>query len=95
MDKRTVEVMTNSTYGIVEKEISLDEFSKKNLYRVDYSRQQDIETSINMAEKRAHLNENHYHTLHNNSHQFVSFCKTNREYELTDILKCLPFTKGT
>ena len=92
--KGKVKVLMNSSDGVVEREFSLDKFSEKNLHRIEYSCQLDIETSISMAEKRASYNENRYHSLHNNSHHFVSFCKTSQEYPLTEILKDIQRIRG-
>lgn len=88
--KGTVKVVTNCMDGVVEKEFMFDQL--QNLYRVEYCSQCDVEETFERANKR--LDENYYHSLHNNSHQMVTFCKTGQEHSLTDILKNLEYRQG-
>ena len=82
-----VNVITNvSATGVTQKQICFDEL--KNLHRVEYDMcRYSKEGCIERAERRLKLKEKCYHALHNNSHFFVTWCKTGREYPLTDILE--------
>ena len=80
-----VTVITNSVIGVTKKEVYFDEL--QNVHKVEYdSCRYSGEESIERANRRFKLKENCYHALYNNSHFFVTWCKTGREYPLTDIL---------
>ena len=78
-------VITNSVIGVTKKEVYFDEL--QNVHKVEYdSCRYSGEESIERAKRRFKLKEKSYHALYNNSHFFVTWCKTGREYPLTDIL---------
>ena len=87
-----VEVIANSAEGgVSRKRIAFDELY--SLYKVEYSLCQfDKQEALRRANKR--LDEHHYDSLHNNSHHFVTWCKTGQEHPLTDILKSLEYIEG-
>ena len=82
-----VNVITNAfEIGVTKKQIYFDQL--KNLHKVEYDMcRYSNKESIERAERRLKLKEKCYHALHNNSHFFVTWCKTGREYPLTDILE--------
>ena len=70
----------------IKKQVYFDELD--NLHKLEYDTcRYSNEESIERATKRLKLNEKCYHALYNNSHFFVTWCKTGREYPLTDILE--------
>ena len=87
-----IEIIMNETKGgVVQKAITLDELH--SLYKVVYSHCQfDEEESLCRARKC--MDENYHHPLCNNSHHFVSRCKTGQEYPLADILMNLEKVEG-
>ena len=89
-----IEVITNSVErGVSKKKIMFDDLH--SLHKAKYSRfQYNEEESIDRAEKRLAKDEHHYHPLHNNSHHFVTWCKTGQEHPLTDIVKSLEYIEG-
>ena len=82
-----VNVITNAfEIGVTKKQIYFDQL--KNLHKVEYDMcRYSNKESIERAKRRWKLKEKCYHALHNNSHFFVTWCKTGREYPLTDILE--------
>ena len=84
-------VVTNSVIGVTKKEVYFDELM--NVHKVEYdSCRYSPDEAIERANRRFKLEERCYHALYNNSHFFVTWCKTGREYPLTDIL--LEITQG-
>jgi hypothetical protein len=72
--------------GVTQKQVYFDEL--ENLHKLEYDTcRYSSEKSIERAIKRFDLEEKCYHALYNNSHFFVTWCKTGREYPLTDILE--------
>ena len=85
---RHIFIITNCEDGVIMKEVLSNELH--NVYKVEYSScRYSMQESIERAISR--INENHYHSLRNNSHHFVSWCKTGQEYPLTDILRSLEY----
>jgi hypothetical protein len=84
-------VITNDyEAGVIVREIPTDKFQTCNIHRVEYSScRYSGEESCKRAMSR--INENDYNPLCNNSHHFVSWCKTGREYPLTDIVRTLGY----
>ena len=81
-------VITNCEDGVIMKDVLVSELH--NLHKVEYSScRYSREKSLERALSR--INENHYHPLRNNSHHFVSWCKTGQEYSLIDILRNLEY----
>ena len=81
-------VITNCEDGVIMKDVLVNELH--NLHRIEYSScRYSKEESLERAMRS--INENHYHPLRNNSHHFVSWCKTGQEYPLTDILRSLEY----
>ena len=82
-----VNVITNvPEIGVTQKQVYCDEL--ENLHKLEYDTcRYSSEESIERARKRLKLKEKCYHALYNNSHFFVTWCKTGREYPLTDILE--------
>ena len=77
--------ITNIEIGVTKKRIYFDEL--KNVHKIEYDEcHYSVEKSLERAKRRLKLNEECYHALFNNSHFFVTLCKTGREYPLTDIL---------
>ena len=80
-----VTLITNISIGVTRKEIHFDEL--KDVHKIEYDMcRYSVPESIERAKRRLKLNEDCYHALFNNSHFFVTWCKTGREYPLTDIL---------
>ena len=83
-----ITVITNCEDGVIIKDVLISELH--NLHRVEYSScRYSMEESLERALSR--ISENHYHPLRNNSHHFVSWCKTGQEYPLTDIIRSLEY----
>ena len=80
-------VITNvPEIGVTQKQVYFDELD--NLHKLEYDTcRYSTKESIKRARKRLKLKEKCYHALYNNSHFFVTWCKTGREYPLTDILE--------
>lgn len=80
-------VITNvPEIGVTKKQVYFDEL--ENLHNLEYDTcRYSSEECIERATKRLELKEKCYHALYNNSHFFVTWCKTGREYPLTDILE--------
>ena len=67
-----VEYITNEEEGVVRKSCLFCKM--QGLHRVKYSEcRYSIEESLERAEMR--INETYYHSLNNNSHHFVTWCK--------------------
>ena len=78
-------VITNFPEGVKSKELYFDQL--KNVHKIEYDSCRFLaDKSIERAKRRLKMNESCYHALFNNSHFFVSWCKTGREHPLTDIL---------
>ena len=72
--------------GVTQKQVYFDEL--KSLHKLVYDTcRYSSEESIDRARQRLKLKEKCYHALYNNSHFFVTWCKTSREYPLADILE--------
>ena len=82
-----INVITNiPEIGVTQKQVYYDEL--ENLHKLVYDTcRYSSEESIDRARRRLMLKEKCYHALYNNSHFFVTWCKTSREYPLTDILE--------
>ena len=82
-----VNVITNvPEIGVTQKQVYFDQL--ENLHKLEYDTcRYTSEESIKRARKRLKLKEKCYHALYNNSHFFVTWCKTSQEYPLTDILE--------
>ena len=82
-----VNIITNvPEIGVTQRQVYFDEL--ENLHKLEYDTcQYSSEESIDRARQRLMLKEKCYHALYNNSHFFVTWCKTGREYSLTDILE--------
>ena len=82
-----INVITNiPKIGVTQKQVNYDEL--ENLHKLVYDTcRYSSEESIDRARRRLMLKEKCYHALYNNSHFFVTWCKTSREYPLTDILE--------
>ena len=82
-----VSLITNAPeIGVTQKQVYFDEL--ENLHKLEYDTcRYSSKESIERATKRLNLKEKCYHALYNNSHFFVTWCKTGREYPLTDILE--------
>ena len=82
-----INVITNiPEIGVIQKQVYYDEL--ENLHKLVYDTcRYSSEESIDRARRRLMLKEKCYHALYNNSHFFVTWCKTSREYPLTDILE--------
>ena len=80
-------VITNvPEIGVTQKQVYFDQLD--NLHKLEYDTcRYSTKESIKRARKRLKLKEKCYHALYNNSHFFVTWCKTGREYPLTDILE--------
>ena len=75
----------NIPIGVTQKQLYFDEL--KNVYKVVYDKcRYSTSESIERAKGRLKFKETCYHALFNNSHFFVTWCKTGQEYPLTDIL---------
>lgn len=85
-----IKIMTNIyEYGVIETKVQANDLPDVKL--VVYTRcKYKSEDAIHRAKKR--MKENYHHPLRNNSHQFVSWCKTGKEYDLKDILSNLEYT---
>ena len=84
-EENSVETITNGVVGVTKRTFHFTEL--KNLHGIKYdSCRYSEEESVERANARFRLKENCYHTLYNNSHFFVTWCKTGREYPLTDVL---------
>lgn len=89
--KLYIEYFTNKEEGVVKKCAPFEKL--QCLYKVQYSAcRYSTEESLLRAEGR--INEEHYHSLNNNSHFFVTWCKTGREQPMTDILRGLEYREG-
>ena len=86
-ERTTLKVITNSVndLGVVQKFLPFNGIHASSLHKVVYSHQYEVAESIQRAMKR--IDENHYHSLCNNGHFFVSWCKTGQESQLQDIIK--------
>ena len=76
--------------GVVEEDIDFGAF--RNLHKVTYSSSLSSMRAIQEAKnRRTRQNEDkeRFHSWNNNSHLFVTWCKTGREDPLTDILNTL------
>ena len=82
-----VNIITNvPEIGVTQKRVYFDEL--ENLHKLEYDTcRYSSKESIERATQRLKLKEKCYHALYNNSHFFVTWCKTGREYPLTDILE--------
>jgi hypothetical protein len=82
-----VSIITNvPEIGVTQKEVYYDEL--ENLHELVYDTcRYSSKESIDRAKRRLKLKEKCYHALYNNSHFFVTWCKTSREYPLADILE--------
>ena len=83
-----IEIIMNSEDGVVKKSFPFHMLKKP--HKIAYTSQlYSGEKAIERAESRLKMNEKCYHVLKNNSHFFVTWCITGREFSLTDILRIL------
>ena len=86
--RERIEIIMNSEEGVVRRSIPFH--MMKKLHKIVYTSQLYNEAkSVERAESRLMHSEKCYHALKNNSHFFVTWCITGREYSLTDILRVL------
>ena len=78
--------------------VCLEEAKFSNLQRpcrVEYTMcQYSRKKSVQRAKGRLKMREKHYHPLFNNSHFFVSWSKTGKQYTLSVIIKNLLYDEG-
>lgn len=83
-----IEIIMNSEEGVVR--TSLPFHMMKRVHKIMYASQLYSEAkAVERAESRLKHSEKCYHVLKNNSHFFVTWCITGREYSLTDTLRIL------
>ena len=93
VENTRIHVVRNSSDGVIEKEHEID--CLKNLHVVKYSKcRYTNNEAVKRAKQRLEWRENCYHCLNNNSHHFVTWAKTGREYSLADIIESLTYKKG-
>lgn len=92
-EKRIIKIISYSRGGIYEDDVDFD--TLKSLHKVEYtSCRYSAKKSVSRARWRLKAGEDHYHTLFNNSHFFVTCAKTGNEYLLYDIIDCLTVEEG-
>ena len=83
-----LELIMNCEEGVLRKKVPLHML--KQAHKILYQYQlYDEAKAIERAEFRLNHKEQCYHVLNNNSHFFVTWCITGREYSLSDILRTL------
>lgn len=83
-----MEIIMNSEEGVVKKLVPFHLLNR--MHKIIYtSCLYDEQRAVERAEFRLKHREQCYHVLKNNSHFFVTWCITGREYSLTDILRTL------
>lgn len=87
-------IISYSRAGIYEDSVEFSTFS--HVYRVEYTRcRYSEQRAVSRARWRLKAGEEHYHTLYNNSHFFVTWAKTGNEYMLYDIINGITCEEGT
>ena len=82
-----IQVITNKVEGVVEETHSYGMHSLLELKKVSYISCPFSETeAVKRAKKRLRRGEKFYHEDFNNSHFFVTWCKTGYEYSIKDLL---------
>lgn len=93
-EKDWIQIMAYTRKGISEENVAFSSF--KQLHKVEYLRCKfSAKNAVWRAKWRQKSGENHYHTLFNNSHFFVSWAKTGKEYPLNSIIDHLSIREGT
>ena len=93
VEKSNVQIISYTRYGIYEEGIAFRAF--KHLHKMVYtSCRYSLMKSVSRARWRAKAGENHYHTLYNNSHYFVTWAKTGTVYLLYDVVDSLLYKEG-
>ena len=92
-DDKNIQILSYSKRGIQEESIKFS--SSQLLSKVEYTSCRYLSNkAILRAKWRLEARENHYHTLYNNSHYFVTWAKTGVEYPLSEIIDELTFDEG-
>lgn len=97
IDQNTIKTLTLRKFnskdlvGIVEKEVNFQELIEP--HKVEYSSPLSAEMAVERAKERFSKQSDDiketFHSWNNNSHLFVSWCKTGKEDSLADVLKTL------
>ena len=88
-----VNIITNSRGGVQEEDVKFSDLHR--LCRVEYTVcRYSRKKAVQRAKGRQKMKEKHYHPLYNNSHYFVSWCKTGKQYPLSVIIQNLFYDEG-
>lgn len=91
--EKSIQIISYSRSGIYEDDVAFGTF--KCLHKVEYTNcKYSSKKSVSRAKWRLKAGEDHYHTIFNNSHYFVTWAKTGNEYLLYDIIDCLTYEEG-
>ena len=83
-----IEIIMNSEEGVVKEVLPFHMMKMPHKIVYEYQLYNEAQ-AVEHAESRLKHGEKCYHVLKNNSHFFVTWCITGREYSLTDILRIL------
>ena len=92
-EKGLITLITNSKDGVKQEDVKFSDLHR--LCRVEYTVcRYSRKKAVQRAKGRQKMKERHYHPLYNNSHYFVSWCKTGKQYPLSVIIQNLFYDEG-
>lgn len=92
--KDAINLITHTKEGVRVEEVKFSDLHRPS--RVEYTMcQYSRKKAIQRAKGRLKMKEKHYHPLFNNSHFFVSWSKTGKQYPLSVIIQNLLYDEGT
>lgn len=91
--KGSIHIITNSIQGVRKAEVKFSDLQQ--LSRVEYTAcRYSRKKAVQRAKGRLKMKERHYHPLYNNSHFFVSWARTGKQYPLSMIIQNLLYDEG-
>lgn len=95
VSKSSLKIIANGQNGVTKENLSFTSTANKQLLKVEYTTCcYSRKKAVYRAKWRLKGGENHYHPLFNNSHFFVTWCKTGKQYPMTNIIKSLQYEES-
>ena len=92
-DKDSIHLVTYSKEGVCLEEVKFSDLQRPS--RVEYTMcRYSRKKAVQRAKGRLKMKEKHYHPLFNNSHFFVSWSKTGKQYSFSVIIQNLLYDEG-
>ena len=93
VSKESLEIITNGQHGVTKENLVCT--PAVQILKVEYTNcRYSQKKAVTRAKWRLKAKEDHYHPLYNNSHLFVTWCKTGKQYPLTEMISGLQYEEG-